>query len=71
MTFTKINKSSCVNRKKIYQGQAVFEYFILTIVVVGIFLFLAGGFNFNSSYFKSFKNSCENAFNQAIGEILK
>ncbi|MGD9014672.1 MAG: hypothetical protein PVI33_01420 [Candidatus Omnitrophota bacterium] len=71
MTFKKINKRAChTNKKNSYnQGQSIFEYFILTIVVVGV-LFLTGGFAFRSQAFQSIKNSCENAFNQAMGEML-
>lgn len=56
MTFKKYNK----------KGQAIFEYFILTIVVVTIVLFFA-----DSQFFKSIKNSCETAFNQAVEEMLR
>jgi len=47
------------------KGQAIFEYFILTTVVVTVVLFFA-----NSPYFANIKASCENAFNQAVNKIL-
>ena len=67
MTFKKINKSSCYNRKRFFnQGQAIFEYFILTIAVMGVVFFV-----FSSNFFRGIKGDCENAFNQAVGEILR
>ncbi|MDD4938684.1 MAG: hypothetical protein PHE18_01550 [Candidatus Omnitrophica bacterium] len=48
------------------QGQSIFEYFILTTVVVAVVLFFA-----NTPYFKGIKASCANAFDRAVGEILK
>lgn len=61
MTLKKLNKK--FNNKN---GQAIFEYFILTAVVVTVvFLFL------QSPFFTSIKTSCENAFNQAVEEMLK
>ena len=67
MTFKKNNKSACPVRKEFFNGgQAIFEYFILTAVVVTVvFLFL------QSTFFTNIKTSCENAFNQAVGEMLK
>jgi len=66
MTFIKINKIS-YNRKRFYnQGQAIFEYFILTIAVIGVVLFA-----FSSDLFKGIKVSCEEAFNQAVEDILE
>ncbi len=47
-------------------GQAIFEYFILTTAVVAVVLFFA-----KSDCFKGIKSSCEKAFDQAVGEILK
>lgn len=52
--------------KKSKKGQAIFEYFILTTAVVGVVLFFA-----SSPDFKNIKNSCTDAFNQAVGEMLK
>lgn len=52
--------------KKSKRGQAIFEYFILTTVVVAVVLFL-----FQSPFFTSVKSSCENAFNQAVKDILE
>jgi hypothetical protein len=67
MTFKKINKRTCLNRKIFYnQGQAIFEYFILMILVIGIAFFA-----FSSSFFEGVKSDCENAFNQAVGDILR
>jgi uncharacterized protein (UPF0333 family) len=56
MTLKKINK----------RGQAIFEYFILTTVVVAVVLFFAA-----SPHFKNIKASCENAFNNGIEEMLR
>jgi len=50
----------------IIKGQAIFEYFILTIAIVAVVLFFA-----SSPYFKNINNSCETVFNQAVGEMLK
>ena len=53
------------------KGQSIFEYFILTTVVVAVVLFFA-----SSDFFKNVKNSLTNdnetgAFDQAVKEILK
>jgi len=56
MTLKNINKS----------GQAIFEYFILTAVVLAVVLFLA-----SSQHFRNIKTTCEGAFNQAVNEILQ
>jgi len=56
MTLKKINK----------RAQAIFEYFILTTVVVAVVLFFAA-----SEHFKQIKNSCERAFNNGVQEILR
>ena len=56
MTLKKSNK----------RGQAIFEYFILTTVVVAVVLFFT-----NTKFFKDVQASCENAFNQAAEEMLK
>ena len=67
MTFKKINKSVHPVRKEFSNGgQAIFEYFILTIAVVAIVLFFA-----SSPHFQGIRNSCEEAFNQAVEEILR
>lgn len=58
MTFKKINRSS--------KGQAIFEYFILTIAVVAVVLFFA-----SSDFFTDIKASCEQAFNEGVTEMLK
>jgi uncharacterized protein (UPF0333 family) len=52
--------------KKSKRGQAIFEYFILTAVVVAAVLFFA-----NSDFFKKVKDSSTNAFNNATEEMLK
>ena len=52
--------------KKSNKAQAIFEYFILTAVVVAVVLFFS-----KSDYFKGIKNSCESAFDTAVGKILK
>ena len=59
-------KELIMTLKKSKRGQAIFEYFILTTVVVAVVLFFA-----DSPLFKSIKNSCENAFNQGVEEMLK
>ena len=59
-------KELIMTLKKSKRGQAIFEYFILTTVVVAVVLFFT-----NSGLFRSIKNSCEGAFNQAVEEILK
>ena len=48
------------------KGQSIFEYFILTTVIVAVVLFFA-----STDYFKNIKGSCEKAFNKAAGEILE
>lgn len=48
------------------KAQAIFEYFILTTVVVAVVLFFT-----KSDFFKSVKGSCEGAFNQAVEKMLK
>lgn len=60
MTLKKINQKG-------QKGQAIFEYFILTAVVVAVILFFA-----NSTYFRdNIKPSLETTFNNAVGEILR
>ncbi len=56
--------------KKSKKGQAIFEYFILTTVVVAVVLFFTASQYFKD-IFKDIKTSCENAFNQAVEEMLK
>jgi hypothetical protein len=56
MTLEKIKRS----------GQAIFEYFILTTVVVAVVLFFAASGNF-----QKIKNSCNRAFNDGVQEILR
>ncbi len=55
MTFKKSNK----------QAQAIFEYFILTIVIATIVLFFTA-----SPHFQKIKNDCEAAFDGGIEEML-
>jgi len=66
MTFKKINKSRRVRKRFFYSGQAIFEYFILTAVVVAAVLFFS-----NSQYFRDVRSSCEEAFVQSVQEILE
>ncbi len=69
MIFKRIDKSTRPERKKIHihnSGQSIFEYFILTTVVVAVILFFA-----SSSHFKNIRNSCREAFNQAVEDILE
>ena len=54
------------SKRDLAKGQAIFEYFILTTVVVAVVLFFT-----QSSFFKSVKNSCEGAFNKAVEVMLK
>lgn len=64
MTFKKGNK----------KGQSIFEYFILTTVVVGVVLFFtASGFftRQNPNDPPGIKEICEDSFNKAIEEMLK
>lgn len=59
MTLKKINKIG-------HQGQAIFEYFILTAVVITAVLFFA-----DTAFFRNIRNSCSHAFNEAVEEILR
>lgn len=59
-------KEFIMTLKKSKKGQAIFEYFILTTVVVAVVLFFA-----SSPYFQNIQNSCTNAFNKAVEEMLK
>jgi len=56
MTLKKINK----------RGQAIFEYFILTAVVVAVVLFFAA-----NPFFRIIQSSYENAFNDGVEEMLR
>ncbi len=53
------------SKKGQVKGQAIFEYFILTTVVVAVVLFFA-----STPYFKGIKGSCEKAFDRAVGQML-
>jgi hypothetical protein len=61
MTLKKLNKT--LHKEN---GQSILEYFILTTVVVTVVLFFASG-----DYFRDIKTSCENAFNQAMENMLR
>ncbi len=68
MTFKKINKSRYpgIIFSANYQAQAVFEYVILTTVVVTVVLFFS-----QTEYFSKIKESCNDAFSRAVTEIVK
>jgi hypothetical protein len=67
MTLKKFNKSLWYERKQIkHLGQSIFEYFILTTFIVTVVLFFV-----SSPYFKAIKNSCLEAFNQAVEDMLR
>ena len=51
--------------KKSKKGQAIFEYFILTTVIVAVVLFFA-----NSPFLGGIKSSTEKAFNEAVIRML-
>ena len=50
----------------IRKAQSIFEYFILTAVILAIVLFFA-----DKECFKNIQDSYETAFNRAVGEILQ
>jgi hypothetical protein len=54
MTFKKYNKS----------GQSIFEYFILTLIVVAVMLTLG-----QNKIFQDIKNSTNTSFNNAVDNI--
>lgn len=66
MTFKKINKSHPAQRKFSEKAQSIFEYVILTAVVATAVLFFI-----NTDQFKSIKQSCDDAFNRSVAEIVK
>ena len=68
MTFKKINKSIHLAKKEFLniRGQSIFEYFILTAVVVAAVLFFA-----STDYFINIKDSCKEAFSRSVEEILE
>lgn len=67
MAFEKSNKSHLTPRKlSDRKAQSIFEYVILTAVVVAVVLFFA-----STPYFQRIKTSCEGAFNAAVTEIVK
>jgi len=67
MAFKKINKSHLAQVKFAdRKAQSIFEYVILTAVVVAILLIFTA-----TPYFQQIKTSCENAFNAAVTEIVK
>ncbi len=65
MAFKKANESHLA-RKKISdkKAQSIFEYVILTAVVVALVLIFG-------PYFENIKESCKTAFNAAVTEIVK
>ena len=67
MTFININKSNHPAREVLSnKSQAIFEYFLLTAVVVAAVLFFA-----SSGAFQEIGDSCEQAFEDAVEEILE
>ena len=56
MTFAKLNKN----------GQSIFEYFVLTIITVGLLLVFTKNQNF-----LGIKGAAENFFNAKTSEVLK
>lgn len=63
-----------LKKSKTEKGQAIFEYFILTTVVVAVVLFFtASKFFTNPTDPKKpgVKEICEGAFNKAVEEMLK
>jgi hypothetical protein len=77
MTFKKLNRSSCVNRKEFSNsGQSIFEYFILTAVIVTVVLFFGSSKFFTNPDAEEgeqlgIKEIFQRAFNEAVEEIVK
>ena len=64
MTLKKFNESSRKIKKHFcIKGQSIFEYFILTTVIVAVVLSLG--------FFQDIQNHLKNAFNQAVEEMLE
>lgn len=65
MAFEKTNKSHLARKKfSDKKAQSIFEYVILTAVVVAVVLIFG-------PHFKNIKESCQTAFNDAVTEIVK
>ncbi|MDD5465669.1 MAG: hypothetical protein PHP73_04965 [Candidatus Omnitrophica bacterium] len=65
MAFKKADKSHLAPRKfSDKKAQSIFEYVILTAVVVAVVLIFG-------PYFDDIKKSCTKAFNDAVTEIVK
>jgi len=65
MAFKKANKSHFAPRKfSDKEAQSIFEYVILTALVVTVVLIFG-------PYFDKIKQSCNDAFNAAVTEIVK
>lgn len=65
MAFKKASKSHLAQRKFFdKKAQSIFEYVILTAVVVAAVLIFG-------PYFSNIKDSCTKAFNAAVTEIVK
>ena len=74
MTFKKNNKSTHPIRKLFSKrAQAIFEYFILTTVVVTVVLFFTTSKFFTNSEpgNKGIKEICQDAFNEAVEDMLE
>jgi len=67
MAFKKISKSHLAQRKLAdKKAQAIFEYVILTaIVVAAVLIFTA------TPYYQQIKTACNTSFNNAVAEIVK
>ncbi len=67
MAFEKSDKSHFAPRKfSDKKAQSIFEYVILTAVVVAAILIFA-----STPYFQRINASCDKAFNEAVTEIVK
>ena len=67
MAFKKISKGRLAPRKfSDKKAQSIFEYVILTAIVVAVVLFFAA-----TPYFQKIKTACDNAFNRAVTQIVK
>ncbi len=65
--FKKASKSHFAPRKfSDKKAQSIFEYVILTAVVVAVVLIFA-----STPYFQRIKTACNNTFNEAVTEIVK
>lgn len=67
MAFKKTDKSQIAPKKfSDKKAQSIFEYIILTAIVVAVILIFA-----STPYFQKIKTACDNAFNAAVTEIVK